>query len=1082
MVKTRYYSLFIVLLAYLFMTFGASAAETMGRMPGAILKNYKDVKRVTCLANESCGSSGVREVGCTYGPSDLECQRVYLGNCDPLADSIMDAGQSESFRKSCAGLGITRSNFIVPIIFWPAQPCTGTPCIPTGPTITYTPTVGATVMPKSYTKKDSDGSIVFNIDLCPGSVPSGYVCTPLTSVYREGSAVPLSIPPVSGSYVIDTPGSEIKYRYYTDNTSGNVVSSPCTNCTMHEEVIYPTLSADLTLPTSGNVQGDTGATITKYLDNVTNEERASGCSVDNTSPYNAGSCRELILAVTNSYTFQRNYKTTDGDGGKEPIGGVVGQPVPADGIIKNTKAVGNKAVGQVPCTVGQTAQYSSGQPVMSKDCELVKDLGLCKHNGIDVSTEGGQNSCNEYLVGGSVMYDGNGNAAKAPNTPITAVVALGTPVSTKSSPFTETFFASVSDDAARQQQINAKNEIEYGVSLSSSQAAISGAQETLIRFDLRFEGSKACVYGYSTNDIIKKFRVEGEYPKNLFEVFAVPEKTLPMCTSTTDPRNLTTPKTCQDYKPTDLDDTRVVNQTISSKHCVEAPAPDVDNTPLIFGAMISSVCTTYNNSSSQFYAKDSSGNDIEGKRRAFTGVVVECIEDSMLKIFFPTSSGGVVDQNDLEGTTFFSVMQDRMSWLVRLVLTLYVIVFGYKMMIGRDAPKPEEWKWLFMKFVLVTYFAIGSGMLFFLPKLINGSKYASIIVMEAGLSTENNSSYSSNSEGSATTYTYCDFRNKTYPAGKGYMKLWDMVDCRFSKYLGIGDNSFLPDAPQVLLVAILAPVSTGYGIPIFFFSLMTMAVIIMIIVRVVHIYIMSIIGLILLAYITPVVVPAVLFAKTKPIFDNWLEQITSVVLQPIILFGMLSFMLVAIDSTVFGDNHYFKNDKLVNANGIITSTNKTCSSYDTKCKDPYALGYLYQVAKVSLDPFPSDDFYIFKIWKLDFGGAGNDKYMFFGLLKLLLVVFIIYSVFSMTEDLAGQLVGGGMSSLSAAPVAGPAAVMTGIAAGVSGAKDAVANAAHAAKHYKSTARNSAIGKAARAGGEIAGAIKGKFGGGKGGDK
>jgi type IV secretory pathway VirB6-like protein len=61
--------------------------------------------------------------------------------------------------------------------------------------------------------------------------------------------------------------------------------------------------------------------------------------------------------------------------------------------------------------------------------------------------------------------------------------------------------------------------------------------------------------------------------------------------------------------------------------------------------------------------------------------------------------------------------------------------------------------------------------------------------------------------------------------------------------------------------------------------------------RVAFIYILSMMGLILLFMIAPIIIPMMLFPQTKPMFDGWWKTIVSMVMQPVILFAYLSFML-----------------------------------------------------------------------------------------------------------------------------------------------------------------------------------------------
>jgi hypothetical protein len=49
----------------------------------------------------------------------------------------------------------------------------------------------------------------------------------------------------------------------------------------------------------------------------------------------------------------------------------------------------------------------------------------------------------------------------------------------------------------------------------------------------------------------------------------------------------------------------------------------------------------------------------------------------------------------------------------------------------------------------------------------------------------------------------------------------------------------------------------------------------------------------------------VLFQFTKTIFEKWLSQIISLVVQPVILFAALSMLFMVGDKIIFGDNHEF---------------------------------------------------------------------------------------------------------------------------------------------------------------------------------
>jgi type IV secretion system protein VirB6 len=59
---------------------------------------------------------------------------------------------------------------------------------------------------------------------------------------------------------------------------------------------------------------------------------------------------------------------------------------------------------------------------------------------------------------------------------------------------------------------------------------------------------------------------------------------------------------------------------------------------------------------------------------------------------------------------------------------------------------------------------------------------------------------------------------------------------------------------------------------------------------------MSLIGVILLIYVSPLTITCVLFERTKGIFENWWKQMLGFILQPMILFAYLGLMLTVFDN------------------------------------------------------------------------------------------------------------------------------------------------------------------------------------------
>lgn len=139
----------------------------------------------------------------------------------------------------------------------------------------------------------------------------------------------------------------------------------------------------------------------------------------------------------------------------------------------------------------------------------------------------------------------------------------------------------------------------------------------------------------------------------------------------------------------------------------------------------------------------------------------------------------------------------------------------------------------------------------------------------------------------------------------GYMYLWDTLDCRISKYFGIGANPHARTTPQFILLATGMLLIGPIGWIIFALSLVFLVFVTLVILRVVHVYIISYIAIILLAYISPFIIPMSLFTVTKGSFDKWLRLVIAYFIQPIMLFTFLAFMFAVLDGMIWGSNYDF---------------------------------------------------------------------------------------------------------------------------------------------------------------------------------
>jgi hypothetical protein len=143
-----------------------------------------------------------------------------------------------------------------------------------------------------------------------------------------------------------------------------------------------------------------------------------------------------------------------------------------------------------------------------------------------------------------------------------------------------------------------------------------------------------------------------------------------------------------------------------------------------------------------------------------------------------------------------------------------------------------------------------------------------------------------------------NIENAQYPPGKSYLKIWDTLDCKILKAIGLTPNI---SVPNILLIMLAALFTGGLGVIFFIATFIFAFFLIALTLRALHIFIMSIILIALLIYISPITIICILFEKTKKIFDSWSKLLTGNALQPIFLFAYLGIMISMFDYLIIGD-------------------------------------------------------------------------------------------------------------------------------------------------------------------------------------
>lgn len=296
-------------------------------------------------------------------------------------------------------------------------------------------------------------------------------------------------------------------------------------------------------------------------------------------------------------------------------------------------------------------------------------------------------------------------------------------------------------------------------------------------------------------------------------------------------------------------------------------------------------------------------------------------------------------------------------------------------------------------------------------------------------------------------FNYCDFRGYDYTyqdtdangrsriRDMSYMRIWDTFDCKIARYLGIGYNDANKYVPQTVLIAVAAIISHVYGLPIFIITIALLIYILMLIARIAHIYLMAVIIIIMLVYISPLLVPTILFERTKNMFDIWFKGILGYILQPMFLFTFVALLFLVMDYSIYGKNHaFYPPDTAVEgvelSNRIILEPDPDYPNNRKKgkCYDPDTIACIFEKVTFS----KTVNFGVgadFTFTALDIGYK-EGEIIFISLLKLLLICFIFHQVIGKVEDLSKTItnaLAGGAGGLSDAPLVAPNAILSATA-------------------------------------------------------
>jgi len=309
-----------------------------------------------------------------------------------------------------------------------------------------------------------------------------------------------------------------------------------------------------------------------------------------------------------------------------------------------------------------------------------------------------------------------------------------------------------------------------------------------------------------------------------------------------------------------------------------------------------------------------------------SGPLIECVKEMIAKLMISSAVCSfddvkqVLGSNSRQSSALFQ-FQKNMHRTVSALLTIYVILFGFKIVLSGNVPPKSELVNFTIKFLFVIYFSVGininvgsgndldrmDGMIqWAFPFLLDGmTQLASWMI-------------------NASPSELCKFDDVYYPDSLRHLQLWDALDCKISHYLGLDamqtmivenasrnhdwkrlDILSFPIPPYVYL---LIPAVISGNFTLISLALMYPLLVISIGAFIVNATVVCMISIVILGVLAPLFVPLYLFDYTKGYFEAWVKLLISFLLQPMVAVVFMTTMMAVYDFGFYGTCKYASKD------------------------------------------------------------------------------------------------------------------------------------------------------------------------------
>ena len=414
---------------------------------------------------------------------------------------------------------------------------------------------------------------------------------------------------------------------------------------------------------------------------------------------------------------------------------------------------------------------------------------------------------------------------------------------------------------------------------------------------------------------------------------------------------------------------------------------------------------------------------------SFSGVTVNCLRDTLNRVFYvgnqcPASTDNV----SLATLKPFPEFQKNMKLAVKAGLILYVMIFGFKIIMNNEYAHFNKIATFVLKLIIVLYFAVGLG---------ETTIEQGVEVQQNGMTSvalpllvEMSSNFTSYVFEAAGAKGLCHFDKSKYINGYEFYQIWDAIDCRIGYYLGLqilhDSGTILNSLNSTIEASVGSKVDWGnkstmgleslyeIGVFVFFpilFGFLMAGNIIIVIMGIMFVlslmsvlfyfisaYLVCMVTLYVMAYISPIFIPMMLFERTKGYFDSWLRIVIGTTLQPAVIGCFIALLLTIYDSAIYGNCEFQRHNYINGETNFSTFELRLPETEVEKCKSSF--GFKMMELAIS-HGWSKKSFMIFESSKI------NDNHeITISLLCMMLYVVIFYFFMQSVNKFASELSGG----------------------------------------------------------------------------